>query len=110
MQKLADEYGVSTKSISRNIADLKAFLADNRELVGNTELEYSHRDKCYRLFMEEFLSSKELFALLEVMIGARAFSREELLLLVEKLKRFTTGDDKQKLSELIRKELYHYAK
>ena len=109
MQKLADEYGVSTKSISRNIADLKAFLADNRELVGNTELEYSHRDKCYRLFMEEFLSSKELFALLEVMIGARAFSREELLLLVEKLKRFTTGDDKQKLSELIRKELYHYA-
>lgn len=109
VQKLADEYGVSTKSISRNIADLKAFLADNRELVGNTELEYSHRDKCYRLFMEEFLSSKELFALLEVMIGARAFSREELLLLVEKLKRFTTGDDKQKLSELIRKELYHYA-
>ena len=39
VQKLADEYGVSTKSISRNIADLKAFLADNRELVGNTELE-----------------------------------------------------------------------
>ena len=108
MQKLADEYAVSTKSISRNIADLKAFLADNRELVGNTELEYSHRDKCYRLFMEEFLSNKELFALVEVMIGARAFSRDELLSLVDKLKRFTTGDDKPKLSELIRKELYHY--
>ena len=41
IQKLADEYGVSTKSVSRNISDLKAFLADNRELVGNTELEYS---------------------------------------------------------------------
>lgn len=108
VQKLADEYGVSTKSVSRSIADLKAFLADNRELVGNTELEYSHKDKCYRLFMDEFLSSKELFALVEVMIGARAFSNDELLTLVNKLKRFTTGEDKPKLTELIRKELYHY--
>ena len=108
VQKLADEYDVSTKSVSRSISDLKAFLADNRELVGNTELEYSHKDKCYRLFMDEFLSSKELFALVEVMIGARAFSRDELLILVDKLKRFTTGEDKTKLAELIRKELYHY--
>lgn len=108
VQRLADEYAVSTKSISRNIADLKAFLADNRELVGNTEFEYSHKDKCYRLYMDEFLSNKELFALVEVMIGARAFSREELLILVDKLKRFTTGEDKPKLNELIRKELYHY--
>ena len=108
IQKLADEYGVSTKSVSRSISDLKAFLADNRQLVGNTELEYSHKDKCYRLFMDEFLSSKELFALVEVIIGARAFSRDELLILVDKLKRFTTGDDKTKLAELIRKELYHY--
>lgn len=108
VQKLADEYGVSTKSVSRSISDLKAFLADNRELVGNTEFEYSHKDKCYRLYMDEFLSSKELFALVEVMIGARAFSRDELLVLLDKLKRFTTGEDKQKLAELIRKELYHY--
>ncbi|MBO7217809.1 MAG: WYL domain-containing protein, partial [Clostridia bacterium] len=35
-------------------------------------------------------------------------SRDELLTLVDKLKRFTTGGDKPKLSELIRKELYHY--
>ena len=103
VQKMANEYGVSTKSVSRSVGDLKAFLADNRELVGNTELEYSHKDKCYRLYLDEFLSSKELFALVEVMIGARAFSRDELLILVNKLKRFTTGENKTKLSELIRK-------
>lgn len=108
VQALANEYSVSTKSISRNIADLRAFFADNRELVGNTELEYSHSDKCYRLHIDEFLSSKELFALVEVMIGARAFSKEELLCLVSKLKRFTTGEDKAKLTELIRNEIYHY--
>lgn len=108
VKELANEYGVSAKSISRTIAELKAFLADNRELVGNCELEYSYKDKCYRLRMEEFLCSRELFALVEVMIGSRAFSREELLTLVDKLKRFTTGEDKPKLAELIRRELYHY--
>ena len=105
---LANEYGVSTKSISRNINDLKAFFADHRELVGNTEFEYSYQDKCYRLYMDEFLTNKELFALVEVMIGARAFSKMELLALTDKLKRFTTEEDRPVLNELIRKELYHY--
>ena len=108
VHKLADEYKVSTKSISRSVNELKNFLADNRELVGNTSLEYSYKDKCYRLFMDEFLSSKELFSLVEVMIGARAFSKEELLVLTSKLKRFTTPEDSKKLKELISKELFHY--
>lgn len=108
VQELAHECGVSTKSIARSINELKAFLADHRELVGNTELQYSHKEKCYHLYMDEFLTSKELFALVEVMIGARAFSKMELLTLVDKMKRYTTPKDRPKLNELIRKELYHY--
>ena len=108
VQKLADEYGLSTKSISRNINDLKAFLADHRELVGNTELIYSSQERSYHLYMDEFLTNKELFALIEVMIGARAFSKEELLTLTNKLKGFTTVTDRPVLNDLIKKELYHY--
>ncbi len=109
VQKLADEYGVSTKSITRDMNDLKAFLADHRDLVGNTELQYSHQDKCYYLYMEEFLTNKEMFALIEVIIGVRAFSKKELLILTDKLRRFTTVEERSKLNELIRKELYHYS-
>lgn len=109
VRKLADEYEVSTKSISRNVNELKSFLADHRDLVGNTDLQYSNQDKCYRLYMDEFLTDKELFSLVEVMIGARAFSKEELLVLTDKLKRFTTSESKYKMNELIRKELYHYS-
>ena len=109
VRKLAAEYSVSAKSISRDISGLKNFLADHRELVGNTELEYSNRDKCYRLYMEEFLSGRELFALIEIMIGARALSRDELLTVVDKLKKFTAKEDRAKLNALIAKELYHYA-
>lgn len=108
VQALANAYGVSTKSITRSINELKDFLADHRDLVGNTELQYSYSDKCYRLYMDEFLTNKELFALVEVMIGARAFSKMELLTLIDKLKKFTTPEDRPKLNELIRKELYHY--
>ncbi len=107
--RLADEYGVSAKSVSRSINDLRAFLADHRDLVGYTELKYSYRDKCYRLYMDEFLSSKELFALVKVLIGARAFSKAELLALTDKLKRFTTAEERPKLNELIRKEIYSYS-
>lgn len=108
VQKLAYEYGVSTKSISRNINDLKAFLSNHRDLVGKTELQYSSQDRCYRLYLDEFLTNQELFALVEVMIGARAFSKMELLTLTDKLKRFTTAGDRPKLNELVRRELYHY--
>lgn len=103
VQKLADEYGLSTKSISRNINDLKAFLADHRELVGNTKLIYSSQERSYHLYMDEFLTNKELFALIEVMIGARAFSKEELLSLTNKLKGFLTATDRPVLNDLKKK-------
>ena len=63
VQKLADEYGVSTKSITRSISDLKTFLAEHRDLVGNTELQYSYQDKCYHLHMDEFLTNSLRFPL-----------------------------------------------
>ena len=109
VKELAAGFEVSPKSISRSINDLKAFLADNRELVGNTELQYSSQDKGYHLYIDEFLSSKELLSLLEVLIGARAFSKIELLTIVDKLKRFTTYEDRKIIAELTAKELYHYS-
>lgn len=109
VKALTDEYEVSAKSIRRDINDLKIFLADHRDLVGNTDFQYSHQSRCYHLYIEEFLTNKELFALVEVLIGSRAFSKIELLALVDKMKRFTTSEDRSVLSELIRKELYHYS-
>ena len=105
---IAAEYGVSTKSVTRTMNELKIFLAEHRELVGNAELVYSYGDRCYRLEMDEFLTNKELFALVEVLIGARAFSKEELLKLTGKLKRFSTRRDREKLISLIGKEIIGY--
>ncbi|MFR6588434.1 MAG: hypothetical protein ACLUSL_12055 [Ruminococcus sp.] len=42
---LAQEYQVSTKSIGRDISRIQNFLAENRSLMQNAELTYSHKEK-----------------------------------------------------------------
>lgn len=108
VRSLADEYEVSTKSISRDISNIQNFLAEHRELMQNAELTYSHKDKAYRLSNDEFLKNKELFALVKILLGSRALSKDEVLTLIYKLKKFTTVNDREKLDHLIRKEIYHY--
>lgn len=108
VKSLAKEYGVSTKSISRDISSIQKFLSDHRELMQNAELSYSHKERAYIMSSDEFLKNKELFALVKVILGSRCFSKEEVLILIEKLKRFTTVSDKKLLENLIRKEVYHY--
>lgn len=108
VKKIANEYQVSTKSISRDISEIKNFLSDNRDLVGNAEFEYSYKDKSYHLKFDDFLLSKELNGILKVLIGSRAFSQEELLDVVSKLKKFVTYQDRTMMENLIRKEIYHY--
>ena len=108
VRALANEYNVSTKSISRDISSIQNFLAEHRELMHNAELTYSHKDKAYRLSNDEFLKNKELFTLVKILLGSRALSKDEVLTLIYKLKKFTTVSDREKLDNLIRREIYHY--
>lgn len=108
LTSLADEYGVSTKSISRDISGIKNFLAEHRELMQNAELTYSRKNKSYTLTNDEFLKNKELFAIVKILLGSRALSKDEILTLISKLKKFTTVSDRETLENLIRREIYHY--
>lgn len=94
-KKLAEEYGVSTKSISRDISRIQNFLSDHRELVHHAELTYSRSDRTYHFDNEEFLKNKELFALVKILLGSRSFNREDMLRIIEKLKSFTTAGDRE---------------
>ncbi len=107
-KQLANEYGVSAKSISRDISIIQTFLAEHRDLTQNAELTYSYKEHAYHLNSDEFLENRELLALVKVILGSRCFSKEEVLNILVKLKRFTTIHDRQKFENLIRKEVYHY--
>lgn len=109
VKNLAEEYKVSSKSISRDLSENKNFLYENRELVGNTELRYAASSKTYYLEFDNFLLSKELLAIIKMMIGCRAFNKMEILDMVSKLKNFTSYNDRSMLEQIIKKEMYHYS-
>lgn len=108
VQELAFQYNISTRSVTRDINDLKAFLAEHRDTLGNVELEYSSSNHRYTLYMDNLMSNKELLAVAKVLIGSHAFSHDELLSIISKLKSHTSAADRQRLDELIKKELYQY--
>lgn len=108
VKELADEYQVSTKTISRYILLIKYFLLERRGILGNAEMNYSNSTKKHFIQFDGFLESKELFVLVEILIGSRALSQMDLLKLVDKLKKFTTHSDRKMLNNLVIKEMYHY--
>ena len=108
VQKMSEEYNVSTKSIQRDINEIKNFLSEGRDLVGHAELIYSMATRTYHLELEHFLLSKELIGILKVLIGAKAFSKDALSIILTKLKGFTSANDRKILTSLLAKELYKY--
>lgn len=107
-QELSNTYGISTRSVTRDINDLKCFLAEHRDTLGNAELIYSSATHSYSLYMDNLLSNKELLAVAKILIGCKALSRDELLSIIGKLKAHTSHNDKARLEALINKELFHY--
>lgn len=108
VKALANEFNVSPKSISRDLSEIKNFLAEHREVIGNTELVYSYADKVYRLYMDEFLSEKELLAISKIILASRGLSKIEMVTVISKLKRFCLPENKNRLDEVIRKEILNY--
>ena len=109
VKDLAAEFNVSTRSITRDINNLKIFLSEQKDILGFAELEYSSSDHCYTLRMDNLLTNRELLAVTKVLIGSRAFNNRDLLEIIKKLKMNTTAADRKMLDDLIRKELYHYS-
>lgn len=108
VQELSYEYGVTTRSISRDITSLKLFLAEHADTLGYAELVFNGQNRTYHLEMDDFITNQELLAMTKVLIGSRPFNQKELLTLINKLKAHTSYQDRKKLEELIGKEIYNY--
>lgn len=108
LKALAQEYGVSVKSISRDVNEIRNFLTENREMVNHAEIMYSSAQKAYSLEVDHCLLPKELLLIMKILIGSRAVDKIQLLGLIGKLKGFTIKDDKEMIEQLVRKEMYHY--
>ena len=66
-RKIADRYGVSTRTVSRDIGRIQNFFYEHRDIMNNAEIVYSHKDKAYILKSEHLRLSEKSNSLLHQM-------------------------------------------
>lgn len=105
-------YGCSTRSLQRDIEDLRIFFANqNAEAGVSQELIYDRNVKGYRLVppMRNVLSNEEVFAVLKIILESRAFTKAELTPILDKLiDCCVPKENKYQVTELIANERHHY--
>lgn len=108
----AADYGVDERTIQRDIDNIRNFLALDTENSGLVRsIRYSRTEKGYRMEQtnSDRLTNSELLALCKILLDSRAFTKEEMSSLLNKLVACCAPKDKQKLvTSLIRNEEFHY--
>ncbi len=106
----AEHYGVSTKTIKRDIEDIRNFLSEKSLVDGShKEVVYNRVDDSYKMVGSTKLTSKEVFALCKVILESRAFCKKEFMPIIEKMiGRCAYDSDANHINEMIANEKYHY--
>lgn len=106
---LAREYGVTEKSIQRDIDDIRSYLAGDRD-EGAADICYDRQAKGYRLVEEESrcLTRKEILAMAKILLESRAFAKEELHTILDKLIKACPREGRKVVEDMIRNETFCY--
>lgn len=108
----AVRYGVNEKSIQRDIEHIRNFLDNDSERTGlvNT-IVYDRAAKGYRLetLYQIRLRNAEVLALCKILLDSRAFTKDEMVSMLDKLITCCVPKVNQKrVKELISNEEFHY--
>ena len=108
----AERYGVDLRSIQRDIDDIRNFLELDIENSGFLNaVTYDYVKKGYRLeqIYRMKLSNSEILAICKILLDSRAFIREEMQDILDRLISCCVPKESQKLvRELISNEAFHY--
>ncbi len=106
---LAREYGVTEKSIQRDIDDIRSYLAGDRDEEA-ADICYDRQAKGYRLVEEESrcLTRKEILAMAKILLESRAFAKEELHTILGKLIEACPREGRKVVEDMIRNETFCY--
>lgn len=108
----AQNYGVNERSIQRDIDDIRCFLDADSERTGIiNSVIYDRAEKGYRLetLYKIRLTNSEVLALCKILLDSRAFTKEEMVGMLDKLITCCVPKNNQSLvQELISNEEFHY--
>lgn len=112
-REMAQYYGVDERSIQRDIDELRSFL-ENRKVENpgeKREILYDRSKKGFILsgFQSPIMTNSEILAVSKILLESRAFPKEEMAAILDKLVSGCVPQQNMKLvAELIANELHHY--
>ncbi|MFU0784596.1 helix-turn-helix transcriptional regulator [Clostridium sp.] len=108
----AINYGVNERSIQRDIDDIRSFLERDYENTGCiNSVIYDRINKGYRLeqIHKLKLENSEVLAICKILLESRAFTKQEMTNIINKLISCCIPKNNQKLiTDLISNEIFHY--
>lgn len=106
--ELAQEFGVTQRSVQRDLESLRLFLAE--EMLGR-EIVYDSRVRGYRLVQAspKGLSNSEILAVCKILLESRSMRQDEMMPLLDKLLDCCVAESSKKaVTRLIANERHHY--
>ena len=109
-EDLANEYGVSLKTIQRDIDELRAYLFEKKDEIGEFEIIVKNKEYIYTAVSESdnTLTQQDILALSKILLESRAFNKKEMSLLLKKLQNQLSRESKIHVRELINNEDFYY--
>lgn len=111
VKSAAEYYGVSTKTVQRDIDDIRNVLSENAHETGDKkEVIYDRSRDNYYIKGNDNLTAQELFAVSKVLLDSRAFCKDEFMPILDKLidKHSFNGENRH-IRDMILNEKFHYA-
>lgn len=107
----AARFGVDARSVQRDLDDIRAYL-DERVGEGETrQIIYSRQKKGYLLSGQKspLMSNSEILAVSKILLESRAFTKEDISAILDKLVSGCVPQKNMKLvTDLLANEKYHY--
>lgn len=107
-RELADEFGITERSVQRDMESLRIFFAE--EMMGR-EILYDPRERGYRLShaSSKGLTNSEILAVCKILLESRSMRRDEMMPILDKFMECCVPDSSKKaVTSLVANERHHY--
>lgn len=109
-RELQDRFGITAKSVQRDIEKLRTYIADNYDQAEGENIEYSRIQKSYfwRNRSNIMLDEKEILLIAVILLESRGLTKDELQRLLEKILLQCSKTSEKKIRQLIQNEMFYY--
>ena len=109
-KELANKYGVSLKTIQRDIEAIRSYLSEKKNEIGQFEIKARNNKYKYIAVDESdnILTERDILALSKILLESRAFNKREMTILLKKLQGQISRESQIRIRELINNEDFYY--